>query len=79
MDESGAKPKFPIQVQLEANKRYYWCRCGFSQSQPFCDGAHRGTGMNPMVFAVRETGPVWLCACKETKNIPFCDCFRTPG
>jgi len=76
MDESGAKSKLPIQVQLEANKRYYWCQCGLSQSQPFCDGAHRGTGMNPVVFVIRESGPVWLCVCKETKNIPFCDCFR---
>ncbi|MBC6962317.1 MAG: CDGSH iron-sulfur domain-containing protein [Nitrosomonas sp.] len=77
MDESGTKSKLPIRVQLEANKRYYWCRCGLSQSQPFCDGAHRGTGMNPVVFIVRETSPVWLCVCKETKNIPFCDCDRS--
>lgn len=77
MDKPGPESTLsPVQVQLEANKRYYWCQCGLSQSQPFCDGSHRGTGMNPVAFVAGETGPVLLCICKKTENIPFCDCSR---
>jgi CDGSH-type Zn-finger protein len=74
MDESGTAHKFsPIQVQLEADKQYYWCRCGLSQSQPFCDGSHRGTGLIPLAFTIQEDKSVWLCVCKKTGNAPFCD------
>ncbi|MBE7526899.1 MAG: CDGSH iron-sulfur domain-containing protein [Nitrosomonas sp.] len=78
MDKSGPESTLlPAQIQLEANKRYYWCQCGLSQIQPFCDGSHRGSGVNPMAFSVGETGPVLLCVCKETGNPPFCDCDKS--
>ena len=64
---------FPIEVELEAGKKYAWCTCGQSISQPYCDGAHKGTDFTPMVFEAEKTEKKWLCQCKLTKNTPFCD------
>jgi glutamate synthase domain-containing protein 2/CDGSH-type Zn-finger protein len=58
---------------LESGKNYFWCRCGKSQKQPFCDGSHIGTDISPMKFSVDETGPKVLCQCKASANAPFCD------
>lgn len=63
----------PIEVNLEAGKQYYWCTCGRSKSQPFCDGSHKGTEFTPKSFSVDENKTAWLCTCKQTKNAPFCD------
>jgi CDGSH-type Zn-finger protein len=63
----------PIEVKLESGKDYFWCSCGQSKSQPFCDGSHRGTGFTPHKFSVSENKTVWLCTCKKTGNRPFCD------
>ncbi|MBL4848582.1 MAG: CDGSH iron-sulfur domain-containing protein [Planctomycetes bacterium] len=62
----------PIKVQLEAGE-HYWCACGRSANQPFCDGAHRGTGITPQAFTVAAAEEGFLCLCKQTKNPPFCD------
>jgi glutamate synthase domain-containing protein 2/CDGSH-type Zn-finger protein len=58
---------------LESGKNYFWCRCGKSQKQPFCDGSHIGTDISPMKFSIDETGPKVLCQCKASANAPFCD------
>ena len=63
----------PLAVELEAGKKYAWCTCGLSESQPFCDGKHKGLGMAPAVFTAEKTETKYLCACKQTKNGPFCD------
>lgn len=63
----------PIEVELETGKTYYWCRCGKSNKQPFCDGSHKGTGIEPLPFKVEEDKKYWLCVCKKTGNPPFCD------
>src|SRR5699024_9144948 len=63
----------PMGVELEADKTYYWCRCGRSKNQPFCDGSHKVTNIKPMKFEAEEGGKVWLCQCKQTLNQPFCD------
>ena len=52
---------------------YYWCQCGRSRDQPFCDGSHQGTGIEPVEFSVNEKKEVALCQCKQTKTPPFCD------
>lgn len=71
---SNIEKKFsPIEVQLEATKQYYWCTCGRSQSQPFCDGSHKGTEFTPRPFSVDANRTAWLCTCKKTGNPPFCD------
>ena len=63
----------PIEVEVEAGKKYAWCSCGLSENQPFCDGKHKGSEFAPIVFEAQESGSMWLCACKKTKNKPACD------
>lgn len=63
----------PYQVELVEGKRYSWCRCGRSATQPFCDGAHAGTGIMPLVFTAERSETVFLCGCKDTGDAPFCD------
>ena len=65
--------KAPIAVELEAGKTYYWCTCGNSASQPFCDGAHKGSAFTPASFTAEVSKTAYLCACKHTANQPFCD------
>lgn len=63
----------PYEVELQAGKRYFFCRCGRSSNQPFCDGAHKGTGLEPLAFVAEASEPTHLCGCKQTGNAPFCD------
>lgn len=62
----------PANVTLESGT-YFWCACGRSSNQPFCDGSHRGSEFSPVLFKLTEKQEVWLCRCKQTKNPPFCD------
>ena len=62
-----------IGVDVEAGKSYFWCSCGLSSKQPFCDGSHKDTGFMPMKWTAPETKKVFFCACKQTKNAPLCD------
>jgi CDGSH-type Zn-finger protein len=64
--------KKPAVLELEAGT-YYWCSCGQSKNQPFCDGAHQGTEFTPQAFELTEKKKVALCQCKVTNNPPFCD------
>ncbi len=72
MTEPVIAQKTPIQVELEPGE-YWWCACGRSQTQPFCDGAHAGTGIEPVRFEMHEKGSVYLCGCKLTATPPYCD------
>lgn len=64
--------KKPVFLELEAGT-YYWCSCGHSTNQPFCNGAHKGTDFVPTKFEVTEKKKVALCLCKHTAKVPFCD------
>ena len=65
----------PYQVTLEAGKPYFWCTCGHSAKQPFCDGSHKAHGAEllPLRFVADTTGTFNLCGCKATDDKPFCD------
>jgi CDGSH-type Zn-finger protein len=63
----------PYGVDVEAGKDYWWCACGGSKNQPFCDGTHRGTGFTPMQYKAAASQKVWFCGCKHTGNKPTCD------
>ncbi len=63
----------PIKVAVEAGKSYYWCSCGKSASQPFCDGSHAGSSFTPMAYKAEKDGDAWFCACKHTTRAPMCD------
>lgn len=62
----------PYRVDLEPGK-YWWCSCGRSAKQPFCDGSHKDTGFSPVAVDVTEAKTLWLCGCKRTLNQPNCD------
>ena len=62
-----------IVVEVEKNKSYFWCSCGLSSKQPFCDGSHKNTEFSPVKFIADETKKMFFCTCKQTKNQPFCD------
>jgi CDGSH iron-sulfur domain-containing protein 3 len=69
--------KGPYPVQVEARKNYYWCSCGLSKTQPFCDSSHAGTGLSPIKFEAPETKTVYLCGCKNSNSGAFCDGSHT--
>ena len=64
--------KSPLVQKTEAGT-YWWCACGRSQTQPFCDGSHRGTGFAPKKVEVTQPATVAWCACKHSADAPFCD------
>jgi CDGSH-type Zn-finger protein len=73
MAEPNIAQKAPYGVEVEAGKTYYWCACGKSAAQPFCDGSHKGSGLFPKPYAAEKSATVWFCGCKHSKNAPLCD------
>jgi len=65
--------KAPFPVEVEAGKTYFWCACGRSSRQPFCDGSHKGTGLSPNKFTAEDSRRVFFCGCKQSARAPFCD------
>jgi len=63
----------PIPVDVQAGNTYWWCRCGKSAQQPFCDGAHKGGDFAPLKYTAAATTTLWFCACKRTATPPLCD------
>jgi len=72
-NEAIIAQKAPFAVEVTAGETYYWCACGRSKNQPFCDGSHKGSGIEPMAFIAEKTETAYLCGCKRTANAPFCD------
>jgi len=72
MAEPLIAQKSPYAVEL-APGDYWWCACGRSRRQPFCDGSHKGSEFSPSKFTIAEAQKMWLCGCKRSANKPFCD------
>ena len=73
MSEAVIAQKKPYFADVEAGKEYWWCACGKSAKQPFCDGSHKGSDFSAVQYKATETKAVMLCGCKHTKNPPRCD------
>ena len=71
MPEIGGRAPLPIEV--EAGQSYWWCACGRSKSQPFCDGSHKGTSFSPVEYKPTESTEAYFCACKRSGKKPLCD------
>ncbi len=65
--------KAPYGVVVEAGRRYWWCACGRSANQPWCDGSHKGSGFTPVEYVAAESTKVWFCGCKHSARKPLCD------
>lgn len=73
MTEPVIAQKEPFGIDVEQGKEYWWCQCGKSKSQPFCDGSHKGTGLAPLQYVAKRSQKVWFCGCKRTGSKPVCD------
>ncbi len=73
MAEPTVASKTPFAVDVQAGKDYWWCTCGKSQKQPFCDGSHKGSEFTPMKYTAQADGKAWFCGCKRTGKSPLCD------
>ena len=63
----------PVEFEVVKEKSYYWCFCGKSKKQPFCDASHKGSEFSPIKYKAEKTQKVYFSVCKQTNNQPFCD------
>ena len=73
MSDPVIAQKTPLPVDVEEGKTYFWCACGKSAKQPFCDGSHSGTDFTPLPWKADTSKRVFFCGCKQTGNRPLCD------
>ena len=72
-DKSRIAQRGPYRVEAKAGKTYFWCACGRSARQPFCDGSHEVTDLRPVKHTAEKDGPLFFCGCKTTATPPLCD------
>ncbi|NNE58190.1 MAG: CDGSH iron-sulfur domain-containing protein [Hellea sp.] len=72
-DKPVTPQKSPIPIDVEAGKSYFWCSCGRSKNQPFCDGSHKASTFTPLKWTATKSGKKFFCGCKQTEGQPFCD------
>ena len=72
-DEPIIAQKGPYAVSVEEGESYYWCSCGRSTSQPFCDGSHKGTSFRPKKFVAEKSETAYFCGCKQSAHPVLCD------
>lgn len=65
--------KAPYPVDVEAGRKYFWCACGRSANQPFCDGSHAGTEFTPVAWQAETSRTIYFCGCKHSATAPLCD------
>lgn len=73
MTDRVVAARSPFGIDVEAGKTYWWCRCGRSAKQPFCDGSHKVTDIVPLRYDAVQTRKQWFCGCKQTGTQPLCD------
>ena len=73
MKKGKIAAKEPVAVDLKKGETKYFCACGASNKQPFCDGTHRHNDFEPVVFEAKRNGTAYLCMCKQSNNLPYCD------
>ncbi|MEP6066419.1 MAG: CDGSH iron-sulfur domain-containing protein [Paracoccaceae bacterium] len=73
MSDPKIAQKAPYPVEVEEGKTYFWCTCGESSNQPFCDGSHKVTSFTPMKYTADASKKVFFCGCKATEKSPMCD------
>jgi CDGSH-type Zn-finger protein len=73
MSEPDIGGRAPLPIDVVAGETYWWCACGRSKSQPFCDGSHKPTDFTPMEWTAPANKRVFFCTCKRTKTVPLCD------
>ena len=73
MDKPEIAAKKPIIIKIKKGNNYAWCSCGKSENQPWCNGSHKDSMFNPLIFSSDESKKGAICMCKHTKNPPYCD------
>jgi CDGSH-type Zn-finger protein len=73
MTEPVIAQKAPYEVEVQQGKTYYWCACGKSARQPFCDGSHAGSAFVPIAYKAEKTETAYFCGCKRSGGKPLCD------
>lgn len=73
MAEPIVAQKAPYAQEVAEGKSYWWCACGQSKKQPYCDGSHKGSAFSPQEYKAAKSGTVYFCGCKKSGKAPLCD------
>ncbi len=73
MTDRKIAQRAPYAVDVMEGKTYFWCACGHSANQPFCDGSHKVTSYTPVAYTADKTGKAFFCGCKHSVHQPLCD------